>query len=413
MRKGGWCRAVSLYGRLDSLRADPGFRDGDRSSGPYILYMEALAGMPSAKRRYYLNRKELQEGQRARYAGSVGHGARPYGTSLLEDGTSVSSHITVRRGDFPEGPEGAYLYRRAYNREWYALKGKRRQGVRYNVSEKVLAARKTRRTRWDTEQGRKAREEFARLRDGKRRKAGDIVQLHRAMDTFLTGPGMLAWTVQGGVRWSSFEMSSRPSSEPVVEGNWNLDQFYRGILYSDGEVSMLVNDVLPLMPEDLQKVLLDIIPRLRETVSDAVVLRGMYDVGEELPDDVRGEINLDRTARSGLMGELSALRKAAKKYIWRHTLLDIPVENQLRPILVVSLLRSGLIAADSSERKGLYLYFKLHRFQMYRRKVKVEASRMEQGRKEQFKRLDRALGTDAGASAGYWDGKVHIAGDGE
>ncbi len=155
-----------------------------------------------------------------------------------------------------------------------------------------------------------------------------------------------------------------------------------------------------------------LLPRIHEAVSDSIVLIDMYNNGEELPDDVRGEINLLRTERSEILRILSGIRRDVKKdvmdtlYKRRGAGLPLDLDSCLRPLCILHLLTSAINAANWMERRGLYLYFKCHKFQMYKRRVKVERRLEDEARKEQFSRLDKTLGTDSKASGVYWRGRL-------
>ena len=404
------CRK-DIYTRLDTLRASPGFIDPssgspDPGSPEYIAYCEILSGLPVHCRKYYLSRGKRQEAQRRAYARNLSRRPRHY--------THSSIVVGVSRSDFPPGPGGAREYRKAYSKERYRLESGGPRGSRgYTVSEKVLAARKTRRTRWDTDEGRGIKEAAAR----KKKERARIVSIHREVDpcvrSFMKGPSIVLWTVQGGGKAMRSVQRNETEEGSVAEGSWTLDSFYSGL--QDGTVRSLLEE--PCMAEGGA---LDLLPRIHEAVSDSVVLVDMYNNGEELPDDVRGEINLLRTERSEILKILAGIRRRVKARVmdilYRRRGLGLPLDldGALRPLCILHLLTSAVNAANWMERRGLYLYYKCHKHQMYKRRVKVERRLEDEARREQFRRLDRALGPGKDASGKYWEGRVRpVPGGGE
>lgn len=414
------CRK-DIYSLLDTLRASPGFigkesGSPDLSSPEYITYCEILLGLPVNCRKYYLSRGKRQEAQRAAYARHLSRVPRQYTRD-------ISIVVGVTRSDFPPGPEGSREYRKAYSKEWYRLKagqlspGKGSLSRGYTVSEKVLAARKTRRTRWDTDEGRHIKEQAAARRNENAR----LVSIHREVDScvrlFLKGPSIVLWTVQGGGKHLRDVQRNETEEGTIVEGSWTLDSFYSSL--QDGAIKALLEE--PCMEGSGA---LELLPRIHEAVSDSVVLVDMYNNGEELPDDVRGEINLLRTERSEILKILSGIRRGVKKdvmdILYKRWLslgergLSQDLDTALRPLCILHLLTSAVNAANWMERRGLYLYYKCHKFQMYRRRVKVERHLEDEARREQFRRLDSALGPGKDASGKYWEGRLKDGpGDGE
>lgn len=400
-----------IYSRLDTLRNSPGFIDPetgspDPCSPGYITYCEILSGLPVHCRKYYLSRGKRQEAQREAYAKRLSRKTRHYTHGSIVDAAGGSIVVDVSRSDFPLGPEGSREYRRAYSRERYRLSRKKGPGSPgYTVSEKVLAARKTRRTRWDTDTGRRIKEQAAARRNEQSR----LVSIHREVDpyvrSFLKGPSIVLWTVQGGGAPLRDVQRNETEEGAVSEGSWTLDSFYLSL--QDGTVKALLEE--PCMAESGA---LDLLPRIYEAVSDSVVLVDMYNNGEELPDDVRGEINLLRTERSEILKVLSGIRRPVKAraldilYKRQEAALPLDLDSCLRPLCILHLLTSAVNAANWVERRGLYLYYKCHKHQMYRRRVKVERRLEDEARKEQFRRLDRALGPEKGASGKYWEGML-------
>lgn len=390
-----------IYSRLDTLRGSPGFIGKGQE---YIDYYEILSELPAHCRKYYLSRSKRQESQRRIYARRLSRVPRRYtrGAPIV---------VGVSRSDFPQGPEGAGEYRKAYSKERYRLsraKGPCSPG--YTVSAKVLAARMARRTRWDTAAGRliKARSQARRAERAR------LVSVHRevgaASRAFLKGPSIVLWTVQGGARAMRDVQRNEAEEGTIVEGSWTLGSFYTAL--QDGTVKSLLEE--PCMEGSG---VLDLLPRIHEAVSDSIVLVDMYNNGEELPDDVRGEINLLRTERTEILKILSGIRRRVKARVLdilynKRLSLDggaavpLDLDRALRPLCILHLLTSAVNAANWMERRGLYLYFKCHKFQMYRRRVKVEAALEDKARKEQFSRLDRALGPGKGASGKYWAGRL-------
>lgn len=383
-----------IYNRLDCLVNSPGFID----KGPeYIEYYEILSGLPAHCRKYYLSRGKRQEAQRRAYAQHLSHKPRHWARS-------PSIVVGVSRSDFPPGPGGSALYRSAYSKERYRLaRGKDPCSLGYTVSEKVLAARKTRRTRWDTEEGRAIMQRAAVERDERARAVSlrrDVVMAVRA---YLKGPSTVQWTVQGGGKRLRDVQRNETEEGTITEGSWTLDSFYLGL--QDGTIKSLLGE--PCMEGSGA---LELLPRIHEAVSDSIVLVDMYNNGEELPDDVRGEINLLRTERSEILKCLSGIRRRVKAqaldilYSRKGQMEDL--DTVLRPLCILHLLTSTINAANWMERRGLYLYYKCHKFQMYKRRVKVERREEDEARREQFVSLDRALGTGPGASEKYWEGRV-------
>ena len=273
------------------------------------------------------------------------------------------------------------------------------------MSEKVLAARKTRRTRWDTDAGRRIKERAAVQREERARQVAVHREVGAYVRSFLGGPSIVLWTVQGGGAPLRDVQRNEAEEGVIAEGSWTLDSFYSGL--QDGTVKALLEE--PCMSGSGA---LDLLPRIHEAVSDSVVLVDMYNNGEELPDDVRGEINLLRTERSEVLKILSGIRRRAKAraldilYRRKGQGEDLCLDSALRPLCILHLLTSAVNAANWMERRGLYLYFKCHKHQMYRRRVKVERRLEDEARREQFRRLDSALGTDSKASALYWHGRL-------
>ena len=416
------CRK-DIYSRLDTLRASPGFIDPatgspDPKSQEYVAYCGILSELPVHCRKYYLSRGRRQEAQRRAYAKHLSRKPRHYthgsivGDSIAVDGSIV---VGVSRSDFPPGPEGAREYRKAYSRERYRLsRGKGLCSPGYTVSEKVLAARKTRRTRWDTDEGRAVKARAAMRREERARAVSlrrDIVMELRA---YFKGPSIVLWTVQGGGKKMRDVQRNEADEGTIVEGSWTLDSFYSAL--QDGTIKMLLSaePVLRMLLEEsvAEPMLKGLLPRIHEAVSDSIVLIDMYNNGEELPDDVRGEINLLRTERSEILRILSGIRRDVKKdvmdtlYKRRGAGLPLDLDSCLRPLCILHLLTSAINAANWMERRGLYLYFKCHKFQMYKRRVKVERRLEDEARKEQFSRLDKTLGTDSKASGVYWRGRL-------
>lgn len=394
------CRK-DIYSRLDTLRALPGFIDRDLGSPEYAAYCGILMGLPVHCRKYYLSRGRRQEAQRRAYALRLSRDPRRY-----TRGVPIVAGVGVSRSDFPPGPVGAREYRRAYSRERYRLSRGKGPGAKgYTVSEKVLAARRTRRTRWDTESGRRVRAEAL----AKKAERARIVSLHREVGScvrsFLKGPSIVLWTVQGGARAMRDVQRNETEEGTMAEGAWSLDSFYSGL--QDGTVKALLEE--PCMSECG---VLDLLPRIHEAVSDSIVLVDMYNNGEELPDDVRGEINLLRTERTEILKVLSGIRRRAKAramdILYRRQEAGCPLglDSALRPLCILHLLTSAVNAANWAERRGLYLYYKCHKNQMYKRRVKVERRLEDKARREQFMRLDRTLGLDKGASGKYWKGRL-------
>lgn len=392
------CRK-DVYSRLDGLRASPGFIDRDLRSPEYAAYCEILSGLPVHCRKYYLSRVPRQEAQRRGYALHLSRVPRQY----TRDSSIV---VGVSRSDFPPGPEGAREYRKAYSKERYRLlRGKDPGSHGYTVSEKVLAARKTRRTRWDTDGGRRIR---ARVLARKAERSR-LMSLRREVDSwavaFLKGPSIVLWTVQGGGKRLRDVQRNETEEGTIAEGSWTLDSFYLGL--QDGTVKALLEE--PCMA---CSGVLDLLPRIHEAVSDSIVLVDMYNNGEELPDDVRGEINLLRTERTELLKILAGIRRGIKSrvlgilYSRKERGEDLCLDTALRPLCILHLLTSAINAANWAERRGLYLYYKCHKFQMYRRCVKVERRLEDEARREQFRRLDSSLGPDKGASGKYWEGRL-------
>lgn len=392
------CRK-GIYTRLDALRNSPGFIDKDPGSQEYAAYCEILSGLPVHCRRYYLSRVPRQEAQRRAYARHLSRVPRRYtrGASIV---------VGLSRSDFPPGPEGRREYMKAYSKERYRLsRGKGPCSSGYTVSEKVLAARKTRRTRWDTDTGLRIKEQAAARREEKAR----LVSLHREVAAevraFMKGPSIVLWTVQGGGSRLRDVQRSVAEEGVLSEGSWTLDSFYSSL--QDGTIKVLLEE--PCMS---CSGVLDLLPRIHEAVSDSVVLVDMYNNGEELPDDVRGEINLLRTERSEVLKILSGIRRRVKARVmdtlYKGTLSRGPgdrpldLDAVLRPLCILHLLTSAVTAANWAERRGLYLYYKCHKHQMYKRRVKVERHAEDEARKEQFRRLDSALGLDKDASGKYW-----------
>lgn len=391
------CRK-DIYSRLDTLRGSFDTSGGgpDLSSPEYTEYCGILSELPVHCRKYYLSRGRRQESQRRAYARHLSRKPRHYTHSPVVEGVNVS------RSDFPPGPEGAREYRKAYSKERYRLsRGKKEGTPGYTVSEKVLAARKTRRTRWDTAEGRAVKERAAARRDERARAVSlrrDIAGLVRS---YLKGPSIVLWTVQGGGKKMRDVQRNEAEEGTIAEGSWTLDSFYSAL--QDGTIRMLLEE--SVVPEGL-------LQRIHEAVSDSIVLIDVYNNGEELPDDVRGEINLLRTERSEILRILAGIRRGVKKDVMgilykRHGAgLPLDLDSALRPLCILHLLTSAINAANWMERRGLYLYFKCHKFQMYRRRVKVERRLEDEARREQFRRLDKTLGTDSKASEKYWEGSL-------
>lgn len=384
-----------VYSRLDGLRASPGFIDSCPASPEYAAYCEILSGLPAHCRRYYLSRGRRREEQRRAYAGRLSRAPRRY--------SSPAPVVpALSRSDFPPGPEGAREYRKAYSKERYRLaKGKGPCSPGYTVSDKVLEARRTRRTRWDTDEGRRIREEALSRRREKARLASLRREALSCAKAFLEGPAIALWTVQGGGKRLRDVQRGEAEEGTMAEGSWTLGSFYSGL--QDGTVRSLLEE--PCMEGSGA---LDLLPRIHGAVSDSIVLVDMYNNGEELPDDVRGEINLLRTERSEVLKILSGIRRRVKaraldtlsSCLGRGGPSDLA--SVLRPLCILRLLSSAVNAANWAERRGLYLYYKCHKFQMYRRRVKVERRMEDEARRERFMRLDRALGPDKGASGRYW-----------
>lgn len=399
------CRK-DVYSRLDELRASPGFIDRDPRSPEYTTYCEILSGLPVHCRKYYLSRGKRQEAQRRVYTQRLLAEKGVSVTRQYTRGVSIVAGVGVSRSDFPLGPAGGREYRRAYSREWYRLsRGKDPCSPGYTVSEKVLAARRTRRTRWDTDEGRRVRAaSLARKAERSR-----LMSLRREVAAvavaFLKGPSIVPWTVQGGARAMRDVQRNETEEGTIAEGSWTLDSFYLGL--QDGTVKALLEE--PCMEGSG---VLDLLPRIHEAVSDSIVLVDMYNNGEELPDDVRGEINLLRTERTELLKILAGIRRGIKSrvlgilYSRKERGEDLCLDTALRPLCILHLLTSAINAANWAERRGLYLYYKCHKFQMYRRCVKVERRREDEARREQFRRLDSSLGPDKGASGKYWEGRL-------
>lgn len=400
------CRK-GIYSRLDALRDSPGFIDRDTGSAEYIAYCEILSELPVHCRKYYLSRGSRQEAQRGAYARRLSRAPRAWTRSR-----SPSVVVGVSRSDFPPGPEGAREYRKAYSKERYRLaRGKGRGSRGYTVSEKVLAARRARRTRWDTDEGRGIKEAAARRREERAR----LVSVHRGVDalarSFLKGPSIVLWTVRGGGRRLRDVQRNEAEEGAIVEGSWTLDSFYSAL--QDGTVKALLEG--PCMAG-----VSCLLPRIHGAVSDSLVLIDMYNNGEELPDDVRGEINLLRTERSEILRILSGIRRGVKKdvmgilYKRQEAALPLDLDSALRPLCILHLLTSAVNAANWMERRGLYLYYKCHKHQMYKRRVKVERRLEDEARREQFRRLDSMLGPGKDASGKYWEGRLKDGpGDGE
>lgn len=398
-----------IYSRLDALRAGPGFIDSCPGSPEYAAYCEILLGLPAHCRKYYLSRARRQEAQRRAYAGRLSRAPRRYtrGPGAL----SCPVVVGVSRSDFPPGPEGSGEYRRAYSKEWYRLSRGKGPGSRgYTVSEKVLAARRTRRTRWDTERGRRIKA----LAEARRNEKARLVSLRREVDScvraFLKGPSIVLWTVQGGGKRLRDVQRNETEEGTIAEGSWTLDSFYSAL--QDGTVKALLEE--PCMSCSGA---LDLLPRIYDAISDSVVLVDMYNNGEELPDDVRGEINLLRTERTEILKALAGIRRRAKAQVldilYKERLslggghgLPLDPATVLRPLCILHLLASAVNAANWAERRGLYLYYRCHKHQMYKRRVKVERRQEDEARKERFRRLDAALGPDKGASGKYWEGRI-------
>lgn len=397
------CRK-DIYSRLDTLRDSPGFIDRDPGDPGYAAYCEILSGLPVHCRKYYLSRGRRQEAQREAYARRLSRVPRRYTKG-------VSIVVGVSRSDFPPGPEGAEEYKKAYSKEWYRLRSGRLPGVPgggsrgYTVSEKVLAARKTRRTRWDTDTGRRIREEAARRREEGARTASLRREVDSCVRSFLKGPSIVLWTVQGGGALLRDVQRNETEEGVMAEGSWTLGGFYSCL--RDGTVKSLLEE--PCMEGSGVSGLL---PRIYDAVSDSVVLVDMYNNGEELPDDVRGEINLLRTERSEILKILSGIRRGVKArvldilYSRKVQGEDLCLDSALRPLCILHLLTSAVNAANWAERRGLYLYYKCHKFQMYKRRVKVERRSEDKARREQFGRLDRSLGPGKEASGRYWQGRL-------
>ncbi len=395
-----------IYSRLDTLRGSPGFIDPasgspDLSSPEYISYCEILSGLPAHCRKYYLSRGRRQEAQRRAYAQHLSHKPRRWSLSA-----SIVAGVSVSRSGFPPGPEGAREYRKAYSRERYRLsRGKGPCSPGYTVSGKVLAARKTRRTRWDTDEGRAVKEMAAARREERARAVSLRRDIALSVRAHLKGPSIVLWTVQGGGKKMRDVQRSEAEEGTIAEGSWTLDSFYSAL--RDGTIRMLLKE--PCMAESGA---LDLLPRVHDAVSDSIVLIDMYNNGEELPDDVRGEINLLRTERSEILRILAGIRRGVKKDVMdilykRHGAgLPLDLDSALRPLCILHLLTSAINAANWMERRGLYLYFKCHKFQMYKRRVKVERRLEDEARREQFRRLDKALGADSKASGTYWHGRL-------
>lgn len=392
-----------IYNHLDTLRNSPGFIDRDLGSQEYAAYCEILLALPVHCRKYYLSRGRRQESQRSDYALHLSRVPRQY----TRDSSIV---VGISRSDFPSGPEGAREYRKAYSKERYRLtQGKGPCSKGYTVSEKVLEARRTRHTRWDTEEGMRIKARSLARREERAR----LVSLRREVDScvrsFLKGPSIVLWTVQGGARAMRDVQRNEAEEGTIVEGSWTLDSFYSAL--QDGTVKALLEE--PCMEGSG---VLDLLPRIHEAVSDSLVLVDMYNNGEELPDDVRGEINLLRTERSEILKVLSGIRRRVKKdlleILYKGRLSRAPEAapldpaSALRPLCILHLLTSAVNAANWAERRGLYLYFKCHKHQMYKRRVKVERRLEDEARKAQFRRLDSLLGPGKDASGTYWEGRL-------
>lgn len=400
------CRK-DIYSRLDTLRNSPGFIDHCPGSPEYAAYCEILSGLPVYCRKYYLSRGRRQEAQRRAYAGRLSRAPRQYTKGIpIVDTKGIPIVVGVSRSDFPPGPGGLREYRKAYSKERYRLQRGKGPGAKgYTVSEKVLAARRTRRTRWDTDAGRRVRAEAAARRAEKDR----LVSLCREVDScarsFLKSPSIVSWTVIGGARAMRDVQRNESEEGTIAEGAWTLDSFYLSL--QDGTVKALLEE--PCMEGSGA---LDLLPRIHEAVSDSIVLVDMYNNGEELPDDVRGEINLLRTERSEILKALSVIRRRVKArvmdilYSRKERGEDLCQGPVLRPLCILHLLTSAINAANWSERRGLYLYYKCHKNQMYKRRVKVERRLEDEARKEQFRRLDSALGPGKDASGKYWEGRL-------
>lgn len=395
-----------IYSRLDTLRNSPGFIDSCPMSPEYITYCEILSGLPAHCRKYYLSRGRRQEAQREAYAQHLSRVPRHYTRGSTVDTMGIPIVVGVSRSDFPPGPEGAREYRKAYSKERYRLARRKCPGSPgYTVSEKVLAARKTRRTRWDTDAGRHIKEEAAARRNEKAR----LVSIHREVSScvrsYMKGPSIVLWTVQGGGKHLRDVQRNETEEGTMAEGSWTLDSFYSGL--QDGTVRTLLEE--PCMSCSGVSGLL---PRIYDAVSDSVVLVDMYNNGEELPDDVRGEINLLRTERSEILKVLSGIRRRVKArvldilYKRQEAALPLDLDSALRPLCILHLLTSAVNAANWMERRGLYLYYKCHKHQMYRRRVKVERRLEDEARREQFRRLDSILGPGKDASGKYWEGRL-------
>ncbi len=405
-----------IYSRLDTLRSSPGFIDPasglpDTGSQEYTAYCEILSGLPVHCRKYYLSRGRRQEAQRHAYSQHLSRKPRHYTHGPIVDAVGGSIVVGVSRSDFPPGPEGAREYRKAYSRERYRLKSGLThsicQGSRgYTVSEKVLAARKTRRTRWDTDEGRAVKQRAATRREERARAVSLRKDIVMAVRAYLKGPSIALWTVQGGGKKMRDVQRNETEEGTIVEGSWTLDSFYSAL--QDGTLSKMLLEE-PCMSESGA---LDLLPRIHEAVSDSVVLVDMYNNGEELPDDVRGEINLLRTERSEILKILSGIRRRVKAqvldilYKRREAGLPLDLDSALRPLCILRLFTSAINAANWTERRGLYLYYKCHKHQMYKRRVKVERRLEDEARREQFRRLDSMLGPGIGASGKYWEDRL-------
>ncbi len=405
-----------IYSRLDTLRASPGFIDPasgspDPKSREYVAYCEILSGLPVHCRKYYLSRGRRQEAQRRAYADKLSGVPRRYTRAAA--GPLVSD-VAVSRSDFPPGPQGSREYRKAYLRERYRLsRGKGPCSPGYTVSDKVLAARKTRRTRWDTDEGRAVKERAAMQREERARAVFLRKDIVKAVRSYLRGPSIVLWTVQGGGKKMRDVQRNEAEEGTIAEGSWTLDSFYSAL--QDETIKMLLEAEPVLRP-----MLEGLLQRIHDAVSDSLVLVDMYNNGEELPDDVRGEINLLRTERSEILRILSGIRRGVKKdimdilYKRRGAGSPLDLDSALRPLCILHLLTSAVNAANWMERRGLYLYFKCHKFQMYKRRVKVERRLEDEARREQFRRLDSMLGPGIDASGKYWEGRLkESTGDGK
>jgi hypothetical protein len=385
----------SVYSRLKDLLNDPNFKE-TRDNELYIRYQELLMELTPTQKYYWKNQEQLTLHYRQNYSKKVDKPTRQY--------NKTNSDIPVKRSDYPAGPEGDILYKKAYQKEWWRLNHPPKS------SDPSYCRKYNKQEAWNNRQA-------SRVAAAEKKQKDKLIV--KSMFQWYYDKGCRSmWTVQGG---AESELHRIEYTHDTLDNKldyipkYTLSTFYEALkpaagYAEDGEIRALLKGNRWNIKEDLYNRLCTLFKETYHIVSDSCVMIEVYKSGEPLGEGVRDEIALLRNRRQELRLKLSSLLKEMKKESRRlleesKDVTHLTIDQQqflLQPAMIVYCLRSGIVAANYFERKEMYLYYKLHKYSVYKRAQKQGTIDAERNRQEQFNRLDKQLSESGMTSEEYW-----------